>query len=167
MSILRRYHTDANIYFITNVTRQRSPILVKNIDLLWKSIENTKEKTEFKMIAWVILPDHFHFLINPFGHDISNIMQRIKMSFSSYYRLRQGINMGRIWQNRFWDHVIRDNDDMNRHIDYIHINPVKHGYTQNPIEWQHSLFRKYVEGGFYTEGWGAGEMAYTEGIFGE
>jgi len=167
MSILRRYHTEGNIYFVTNVTYQRSPILVKNIDIIWKSIENTKNNIEFNMIAWVILPDHFHFIIDPFGHDISNIMQRIKMSFSSYYRSRQDMRAGKIWQNRFWDHIIRDNDDMNSHIDYIHFNPVKHRYTANPIEWHHSSFREYVEAGYYSEDWGQSEMIYKKVTFGE
>ncbi|MEW5924910.1 MAG: transposase [Candidatus Zixiibacteriota bacterium] len=167
MSNIRRYHSEGNIYFITNVTHQRLPILVKHFDLLWKSIENTGRNIEFNMIAWIILPDHFHFVVDPCGHDISNIMQRMKMSFSSYYRSRCKMNFGRIWQNRFWDHIIRDDVDLNRHIDYVHINPVKHGYVQNPVDWQYSSFKDYVESGYYPEDWGHGKMVFKVGAFGE
>ncbi|MDP2728820.1 MAG: transposase, partial [Dehalococcoidia bacterium] len=59
-----------------------------------------------------------------------------------------------IWQRRFWEHVIRDQTDFNRHCDYIHYNPVKHGLVNSPLEWKHSSFRKFVEKGLYRQDWG-------------
>jgi putative transposase len=61
---------------------------------------------------------------------------------------------GQVWQNRFWDHILSDQEDLNRHIDYIHYNPVKHGLTDDPLEWEHSSFRVYRSRGFYSDGWG-------------
>jgi putative transposase len=59
-----------------------------------------------------------------------------------------------IWQRRFWEHTIRDEKDFRIHCDYIHYNPVKHGYTQTPNQWQYSSFQRFVQAGLYEEGWG-------------
>ena len=124
MSRLRRYYGSGKLYFVTNVTFQRKRILVEHADLLHHALTNVKERLRFEIIAHVILPDHFHAIIDPGEYDLSNLLQRIKQSFSMDYRQRTGAS-GRVWQLRFWDHIIRDQDDMNKHIDYIHYNPVK------------------------------------------
>jgi putative transposase len=62
-----------------------------------------------------------------------------------------------VWQRRFWEHVIRDEDDFNRHVDYIHINPVKHGYVKRAADWQFSSFHRYVKLGILPADW-AGEV---------
>jgi len=167
MSILRRYQRDGDRYFITNVTYKRNPILVENIDLFWKGFDTVKEKSIYDIMAWVVLPDHFHLVIDPKGQDISNIVQRIKMSFGALWRKRMGLFSGRVWQNRFWDHIIRDQKDLNRHIDYIHFNPVKHGYVNSPYDWPHSSIHKYYEEGFYSRDWGLMEVIEFQGEFGE
>ena len=69
MSILRRYHREGNIYFITNVTFRRKPVLVDNADLLWTAFKTLRSKAGFDMMAWVILPDHFHIVIDPNGSE--------------------------------------------------------------------------------------------------
>jgi putative transposase len=138
MSKLRRYYSEGNVYFITAVTYQRIPVLVENIDLFWQTIDELRQEYDFKIVAWVILPDHFHMIINPFHNNLSDLMKIIKLIFSAKYRSLLKINKGRIRQYRFWDHVIRNNDDMNRHLDYIHYNPVKHHFVSNPFEYPHS-----------------------------
>ena len=167
MSILRRYHREGNIYFITSVTYERKPVLVDNIDLLWTGFGAVNDKSAFNMMAWVILPDHFHIVIDPKQHDISNILQRIKMSFAALWRKRMNLVCGRVWQNRFWDHIIRDQEDLNRHIDYIHFNPVKHRYVNSPYDWPHSSMHKYHAEGFYSRDWGVMGTIEIEGEFGE
>ena len=72
-----------------------------------------------------------------------------KLSDSRIKRRERGI-----WQRRFWEHMIRDENDFNRHLDYIHWNPVKHGYVTNVIDWPHSSFHKFVKMGWYSENWG-------------
>jgi putative transposase len=167
MSILRRYHRQGNIYFITNVTFQRKPVLVDNIDLLWTSFSTIKTKAAYDLIAWVILPDHFHVVIDPKRNNISNVLQRIKMSFGFLWRKRMYLRSGRVWQNRFWDHIIRDQKDMNRHIDYVHFNPAKHGYVNSPFDWTHSSIHKYHTEGFYSRDWGLRITPDSEAKFGE
>jgi putative transposase len=61
-----------------------------------------------------------------------------------------------IWQRRFWEHLIRNQQDLNRHIEYIHYNPVKHGLVKTPVDWEYSSFHRYVEIGIYDNKWGAG-----------
>ena len=146
MKTLKRYHRFGDISFITNVTYGISRVLIEHIELYEKALANTRSNTPFEIIAWVIFPDHHHFIIDPYKEDVSRIMQRIKMSFASLFRKANDMRSGRVWQNRFWDHIIRDEDDLQRHVDYIHFNPVKHGIVKSPFEWEHSsVFQFYPE----------------------
>jgi len=166
MSRLRRYPSDNAIYFLTHITYNRRPILDENAALLLSAIESAKNKFSFENIAWAILPDHVHIIINPKNQDISNLMQRIKQTFSMNYRKGTHVT-GKIWQLRFCDHVIRNQDDLNRHIDYIHYNPVKHGLVKAPGEYAFSSFRLYLQKGAYGSDWGAQEEIKCEGKYGE
>jgi len=167
MSDLKRYFYPGNICFITIVTYERMPILIDNMDILHKSYNNAQHNTPFKIIAWVILDDHFHIILDPDKNDPSSILQRIKMSFASYYRKRMNMHNGRVWQNRFWDHIIRDQADLNRHIDYIHFNPVKHGYVTKPADWRYSSIGDFIKDGVYSNDWGVVEPQGLDGEFGE
>ena len=165
MSILRRYNFPGAIYFIANVTHDRQPFLVAEVDLFWAAIETMKKRARFDLIAWVILPDHFHIIIDPLENNISELMKRIKLSFSMNYRRKQSLKNQNIWQKRFWDHIIRNQDDLNRHIDYIHYNPVKHGLVESPLEYEHSSISKFSE--FYPHDWGVAEKIKFNGDYGE
>jgi len=94
MSKLRRYYSTGNVYFITVVTYKRMPSLVKNINLLWQSIEKAKGQNSFNIIAWAILPDHFHVIINPHDSNLSEIVKRIKLIFSAKIRIRDNDDWG-------------------------------------------------------------------------
>ena len=124
-------------------------------------------KTGAQMLAWAILPDHFHVIIRPGNSTISEIMHDVKLSFGFMYRERARVRSGRIWQNRFWDHIIRHQEDMNRHVDYIHYNPVKHGLVNNPFEWPDSSLHRFVSEGFYSRDWGQSVQPTFEEEFGE
>ncbi len=165
MSILRRYNFPGAIYFITNNTHDRQPFLVAEVDLFWLAIETMKKRSLFDLIAWVILPDHFHIIIDPLENNISELMKRIKLSFSMNYRKKQSLKNLNVWQKRFWDHIIRNQDDFNRHIDYIHYNPVKHGLANNPLDYKHSSISKFSE--YYQEDWGVTEKIKFNGDYGE
>jgi putative transposase len=167
VSNLRRYPALGRPYFITNVAHDRRPVLIEHIDLLWAAIEIAKERTPFELLAWVILPDHFHLLLDAGKIDVSRILQTIKMSFASNYRKRQGQKTGRTWQNRYWDHIIRDQEDFIRHFDYIHYNPVKHGFVLSPFDWPHSSIRIWRDEGIYRDDWGCRETVVLVGEFGE
>jgi hypothetical protein len=86
---------------------------------------------------------------------ISEIMQSVKLRFTHRYKRIHGINDNiSLWQRRFWDHLARDQEDVNRHLDYIHYNPVKHGYMSKPLNFPFSSFREYVKRGVYMPDWG-------------
>jgi putative transposase len=71
-----------------------------------------------------------------------------------------------IWQRRYWEHAIRDDRDLERHVDYIHYNPVKHGLVSRVVDWPHSSFHRYVEKSLLPVDWG-GDAMQLSGEFGE
>jgi putative transposase len=85
---------------------------------------------------------------------------------ASITRSRQNRREGTIWQRRFWEHVIRDDTDLERHVDYIHYNPVKHGYVSRVLDWPYSTFHDYVRRGVYPPDWASGDD-HEEANFGE
>lgn len=106
-------------------------------------------------------------IIDSKTNDLSDVMKLFKQDFGFLYRQRIGARTGRVWQLRFWDHVIRDQNDMNRHVDYVHYNPVKHGLVRAAREYAHSSFADYVREGIYGMDWGDTEEMRFEGEFGE
>ena len=167
VSKLLRYGAPAKLFFVTTVTYQRSPILVENYHLLREAVAAARATHRFDLLAWVVLPDHLHAVLDTGDASVSTVMQRFKMSFAARFRKRMNMHHGRSWQKRFWDHIIRNQNDLNKHIDYIHFNPVKHGLTAGPRQWRFSSIheRKYAR--LYPEDWGVGCQPDTEGDFGE
>ena len=159
MKTLRRYHRKHTDYFVTAVTFQREPLLLLDADLFWQCWKIEKPK------AWVIFPDHFHIVINSSDSTISDIVHRFKVLYST--RFRKKFHPGRVWHNRFWDHILRDEKDLKRHLDYIHYNPVKHGLTNDPFAYEHSSLSLYYESAYYQRDWGVLEKPQFEGVFGE
>jgi putative transposase len=85
----------------------------------------------------------------------------MKRSVSKTARRERGI-----WQRRYWEHAIRDDADLERHVDYIHFNPVKHGHVSQVCDWPHSSFHRYVTRGVLPRDWG-GCVHDIIGTFGE
>jgi putative transposase len=160
----RRYRVAGGTYFFTVNLLERSPndLLVRHIDVLRTMVAKVKEKRPFHIDAWVVLPDHLHtvWTLPPGDDDFTNRWRLIKQGFSKTLPIterRSSVRMARgergIWQRRFWEHVIRDENDYNRHVDYIHWNPVKHGLVQRVSDWPYSTFHRYVERGLYHPDW--------------
>ncbi len=140
---------------------------MEHVDTLMEGLSRVQDRVRFEMGAWVILPDHLHMIVDPMDSDLSGIVRRLKLSFANLYYMQQGMNQGTVWQPRFWDHILRDQEDMNRHIDYIHYNPVRHGFVRDPFSWRHSSLDVYYRNGYYTRDWGVSEQVWTDGDFGE
>jgi putative transposase len=169
----RRALHEGGIYFFTVNLLQRkdNDLLVRHINHLRDAIKQVRQKYPFKIHAFVVLPDHLHCVIElPLGDSNFAIRwRRIKSIFSksiprfedlSITRLQRG-ERG-IWQRRFWEHLIRDEDDYNAHIDYIHINPLKHGLVNRLCDWPYSTFHALVERGVYPKYWAGGEEEVIE-----
>ena len=155
----RRIYIPNTPVFITSVTRNRHPFfnLPKNIDLFYDTLDQVMTLHPFDLIAQVLLPDHFHWIIKLPNEteNLSMILQFFKGNFTKNYKMANHIDGSlHIWQKRFWDHLIRDEDDLEIHMDYIHWNPVKHHLTGNPAEYPYSSFQKYFDMGKYVYDWG-------------
>lgn len=159
MPDFRRYYIPNAIVFITTVTRERIPYLQseEDIKLFWETIRRVQEIHPFHLLAYVILPDHFHWLMradDPKGN-FSKVIHSVKRNYTVNYKKMHDIKTPlSIWQERFWDHIIRDEDDLATHFDYIHWNPVKHDYVAQPEGWHSSSYLLWFEKGYYPQGWG-------------
>jgi putative transposase len=167
MSILKRYFEWGDLVFVTAVTHDRAPILTDSIDLLWPAIRRAVDGSGGCLVAWVVMPDHLHLIAGQGRSTMARIVQKFKLSYGSLYRKQHEIRSRKLWQRRYWDHMIRNEKDLKRHIDYIHINPVKHGLAERPIEWPFSSFRQNVTQGYYGNDWGCSEDLKLERNFGE
>ena len=162
MTDIRRYHLENQAIFITAVCHKRKPSLSseREKNLLLDIIREVKAEMPFRLIAYVILDDHFHCILRPeTGSNFSSILQSIKLRFTHRLKREQGITTPlSLWQRRFWDHLLRDTDDLHRHLDYIHYNPVKHGYVIDPADYQWSSFKAHLAKGRYPPGWAKTEI---------
>ena len=147
--------------FITVVTYNRKQILLDYIDLIKVSIRYAKTKISFNIEAIVILKDHIHFILKSENiNDYPNIIKYFKTYFSRSINIdNSDLTDGKkhkrekgIWQSRYWAHIIFDENDLNKHIDYIHFNPMKH-YNIAPKDWEYSSFKKYVNNKLYDINW--------------
>jgi putative transposase len=162
-----RVFVKGGTYFFTVVCNQRRPILgsPEAVQLLHQCFNATIKMFPFTIDALVILPDHLHTIwtLPENNADYSTRWKMIKAKFSHHFNdvnpLPKSASMVRkkekgIWQRRFWEHTIRDEMDLERHCDYIHFNPVKHGYVSEPRLWENSSFRDFVAKGLYPDNWG-------------
>jgi REP-associated tyrosine transposase len=154
----RRYYLPNTLVFITQVVEGREPAFKNDnhLELLRSTLKTVKQYHPFSMLAYVFLPDHFHLLLQPTGpSNFSQIMHSLKPNFTKAYKQIMGVSGSmKFWQKRFWDHLIRDEADFQRHLDYIHYNPVKHGWVSRPENWVHSSFVAWKCRDAYPEQWG-------------
>jgi putative transposase len=170
MTDIRRYHLADHSVFITAVCQKRLPVLAPDAEKerLLAAMREVKSEMPFRLLAYVILDDHFHWIIRPEAKsDFSRILQSIKLRYTHRHKRAHGINQSlTLWQRRFWDHVIRDQDDLHRYMDYVHYNPVKHRYAVAPSAYPWSSFAVHVEKGHYSPNWGStpvpGDIASME-----
>jgi putative transposase len=165
----RRLRIAGGTYAFTVVTGERRPVFADAaaVDMLMLAFSAVREKRPFEMPAHVILPDHLHCIwVLPEGDaNFSTRWRQIKEGFTRSYlrhhaepprderQARRGERS--VWQHRFWEHLVRDQDDLNAQVEYIHMNPVSHGLAPTPLDWPHSSFHAYVERGEYDAHWGA------------
>ncbi len=161
-------------FFTVNLADRRSRLLTENIDRLREAVRTVRMAHPFEIVAWVVLPEHMHAIWTlPEGdRDYPLRWNQIKGSFSRQLPKKEATSRSRalkrergIWQRRYWEHAIRDEDDLARHVDYVHYNPVKHGHTERATLWPYSSFHRFVERGWLNEDWGGDGV--PDGEFGE
>lgn len=137
-------------------------MLVRRIDGLRFAFREIQQRHPFYIDAITILPDHLHMIMTlPQGDmSYSTRISLIKASFSRRIKPVEIISQSRknkrergIWQRRYWEHIITNAQDYEHHVNYIHYNPVKHGYVMKPSDWQYSSIHRYIKQGFLSDNW--------------
>jgi putative transposase len=159
----RRSNTPNATYFFTvNLAERHRDLLTANVDALRAAIRKVKQRHPFQIKAIVIMPDHLHAIWQlPEGDaDFALRWSLIKSNFSKSLAKVERINPSRtlkrergIWQRRYWEHQIRDDVDLQSHVDYIHYNPVKHGYVSHAVDWPYSSIHAYIKSGLLPKDW--------------
>lgn len=164
VSDYRRCFVPGGCYFFTVVTYQRKPVFAEGarVELLREALRAVRRQRPFEIQAMVVMPEHLHAVWQlPKGDsDYSRRWREIKHFVSS--RIAAPVNHRgekAVWQRRFWEHTIRDEQDWGRHVDYVHYNPVKHGRVTAARDWPYSSFWSCVAKGWYSLEWGGVEPA--------
>lgn len=165
----------AEYFFTVNLADRTSDLLLKNIDILRKVMRTTRQRHPFEIVAMVVLPEHIHALwrLPPSDADFPLRWSLIKAGFSRAIDHGEPRNESRrrkrergLWQRRYWEHRIRDEQDRRQHVAYIHFNPVKHGQVDRAVDWPYSSIHRAIERGWLTADWGSGQGS-NSGNFGE
>ena len=170
----RNFIPGGSFFFTVNLFDRRSHLLTERIDLLRQAFRYARARHPFTLDAIVILPEHLHAIwtLPPGDADYATRWRLIKTEFSrgsAAAERRSNSRMRKrergIWQRRYWEHTLQDDGDFERHCDYIHFNPVKHGHVSTVNEWPYSSFRRFVELGVYPVDWASWQG--DDGDFGE
>lgn len=160
----RRAFIPGGTWFFTVNLLQRhgNDLLVREINLLRDTVRRVREQHPFRIDAWVVLPEHLHYVmtLSPGDSDFSLRWRLIKSGFSRALpkteprsEVRKAAGERGIWQRHYWEHLIRDDADYRRHVDYVHMNPLKHGHVRQVQDWPYSTFHRYVDAGIYPVDW--------------
>ena len=176
----RRAYIKGACYFFTVDAEKRHPVFRREdqVEVLRQAFRQVKPKYPFHIDAMVVLPDHLHSIWTlPEGdEDYSTRWWLIKTWFTKHCdksmlkmpnQARKRKQQQEIWQHRYWEHVIRDETYYQHHIDYIHYNPVKHGYLERAADWPFSSLRNYINRGIVPENWGVSGIEFPDDIGGE
>lgn len=162
MQYRRNYVKGGTYFFTVNLLDRNKSLLVEHIDLLREFIRFVKSQRPFYIDAWVVLPDHLHAVLTLPDDDVdySSRWREIKKRFSKSLpktefltQTRKHKNERGIWQRRFWEHTIRDDNDYWHHVNYVHFNPLKHGLVSQVADWPYSSFHRAVKQGIYANNW--------------
>ena len=149
-------------FFTVTLANRSSNLLVQQIERLRRIYRSVQESRPFETVAICILPDHLLAIwsLPEKDADFATRWNLIKAGFTRGLPAasRSPSKMAKrekgIWQRRYWEHAIRDDADLARHIDYIHFNPVKHGLVSRVSDWPHSSFHQHVKRGLLPADWG-------------
>ncbi len=145
----RRWIAGGCYFFTVTLADRRSDLLTTEIATLRQAVRKIRLQRPFDINAWVVLPDHMHCVWTlPDGdRDYAGRWRALKTEFT------KRLGTASPWQTRYWEHTIRDAADDAAHVDYVHFNPVKHGYVTHAADWPHSTFRRAVAAGMYPADW--------------
>ena len=165
----RAWHPGGTWFFTVNaLQRGDKDLLVRHIGLLREVIRDVRRRHRFAIHGWVVLPEHMHCVLElpPSDTDFATRWRLIKAGFSKGFPATERRSVVRrargergIWQRRYWEHLIRNEQDYRAHLDYLHFNPVRHGHVRRVADWPHSTFHAWVERGVYSLDWAGSDFA--------
>jgi putative transposase len=170
----RNFVAGGTFFFTLTLADRSSRALVDHIEALRTAVRDVRRSRPFVVDAVVVLPDHLHIVMTlpQDDADYANRWRLIKRRFTDAV-VKSGTSVTRhqngelaLWQRRFWEHTIRDETDFERHVDYVHFNPVKHGLVSRVSDWPYSSFHRYVRRGILPSDWG-GDVNELGANFGE
>jgi putative transposase len=173
MRYRRAFVPGGTFFFTVNLADRSQRLLTEHIEELRFAVRRVKQRHPFEIPAMVVLPEHLHAIwVLPEGDaNYSLRWRQIKGTFSRLLPEQGWVSRSKhvrrerdIWQRRFWEHQIRDERDFSRHVDYIHINPVKHGHVQRAADWPYSSIHRFIRAGMISPDWAHDPY---EGTFGE
>jgi putative transposase len=150
----------ATYFFTLTLQDRRQRLLVDHIDLLRAAVGKVRTRHPFGIDAMAVLPDHLHALWTlPTGDaDYAKRWMLIKQAFSKGLPIDTSSRGSKgervVWQRRYWEHQVRDENDYARHVAYIHFNPVMHRLVERAVDWPHSSFHRWVREGRVPADWG-------------
>ena len=173
----RSFVPGGTFFFTVTLKNRKSNLLVEKISLLKEAVQRVKDQHPFQIKAYVVLPEHLHMIWElPSGDSNYSLRwKKIKTLFSKSIH-KAGVELSktkhneyRLWQRRFWEHVINDMSDLENHVNYIHYNPIKHGLVEDLRDWPYSSFHHYVQNGQIGENWASSRLGGVEATtcFGE
>jgi putative transposase len=159
MRNVRRYQPRGAPVFITIVCRDHAPLLAANQakDAVVACLRRLRADQALAIYAWVVLDDHIHLLLDRCRPNFSSVVGRLKLCVGRVLHRKD------LWQARFYDHVIRNADDLRAHVDYIHFNPRKHEVTASPATYRWSSIQRFIAAGDYPADWGENAIPATIG----
>ena len=158
----RNYVAGGTYFFTVNILQRHQSLLTDHVDRLRESVRKVKCKRPFEIDAWVVLPNHIHAMwtLPEDDSDYSSRWREIKKAFTKQLPKEEGLSATRlkngergIWQRRFWEHTINSELDYQNHINYIYLNPLKHGLVNQVKDWPYSSFHRDVARGLYEIDW--------------
>jgi putative transposase len=151
---IRSKKRGGTFFFTVNLQNRQSSVLIDHINLLRESVFYVLKRRPFHIVAWVVLPNHIHavWALPEGDNDYSRRWQLIKQLFTKKLWSLTG-SQNTVWQKRFWEHEIKSEDDLNKHINYCYLNPVKHGHVSSTADWPYSSFHRDVKLGLFDNHW--------------
>lgn len=165
----RNFLPGGTFFFTVTLRDRRATFLTDNIGLLRGATRAVRDKLSFEIVAVVVLPDHLHAVwkLPPGDTDYATRWRLIKSSFTKELNVvlpHTGSRPESVWQSRYWEHTIRDDIDLQRHVEYVHWNPVRHGHVARAVDWPYSNIHRFVREGLLAADWGVRDV---RGEFGE
>ena len=176
MRYRRAWQPGGTFFFTVTLKNRKQTLLTDHITALRQAFTQVRSRHPFDINAVVILPEHLHTIWTlPEGDtDYAQRWRLIKSAFSRQLPVTEWRNQSRmykgergIWQRRYWEHLIRDDSDYHHHLNYIHFNPVKHGYADTVQDWPFSSFHRYVKAGVLPRDWASGGSEKNAASYGE